>query len=507
MGSKSLAIRGVAFNWLGRVCALLITFVVTPILISGLGNEAYGIWAIAMSLTHYYSLADLGLRSAAVKYVAQHDARGDHQAANRVVVTALAAYALLAGVVILSASGAAFVFPMAIDTGSQSVETVRWVVFLTGFHLALRVLGQPFDGTLAALKRFDLVNVLAIGAQILQAILVIGILQLGGGLLAMAVITLSVGVLRQLVQFHFARRVVPTLSIHWRFFSWSDMKTLFGFGSLTILTGVARRLTQSGGGLMVGVFLGPVMVAYYAVAEMLVLRASGLNKGVTSVVMPLASQLDAQNRVDTLREVLFVVTRSLLAMAVTFATIFIALGSPLIERWINPSYAPHTYPVLCLLALAMVFRLPSNCGRTILKGMARLRFLVLLAVIDITIFFGLGALLLGEYGLVGIAWATLISQALTSGVLLPWFVCWRLEIGLPQYFARCVLPGVLATLPAILVALLLATALPAGSLLEVILQAGIIGGAAVGGIYFACFSQDERRSMFRAMIPARSGRA
>ncbi len=506
MGTKSLAIRGVAFNWLGRGCALLITFVVTPILIHGLGDASYGIWAMVMALSHYYALADMGLRGAAVKYVAEHHARGDQAAVNRVVVTSLAAYGLLAGVVLLFAVGAAFAFPMVFDIGSHSITTIRWVVLITGVNIALRIFCQPFNGALAALKRFDLINMIAVGAQVLQAVLVVTALHLGGGLLGMACVTLFVGLVRQLAHYRLAMHALGTVSITRAFFSRSDLKTLFGFGSLTVLTGVARRLTQYGGSLMVGFFLGPAIVTYYVIAEMLVLRAAGMNKGVTSVVMPVASQLDAQNRTDELKEVLFVVSRNLLAMALVFAAIFIALGYSLIELWIDPEYAPQAYPVLCLLALAMVARMPSNCARSILKGMAQLQYLVVLAVIDIVLTLGLGAILITQYGLVGMAWATLISQTLTAGIMLPQYVCKRLGLSLNQYLVQGIVPGVIAAVPAIVTAALLGSLVARDNLVDVIAQACYIAAAAAVGVYFFCFNREERRSVVRSLLPKRRTR-
>ena len=503
MGTKSLAIQGVAFNWLGRGCALLITFVVTPILIHGLGDVSYGIWAIVMSLTHYYALADMGLRGAAVKYVAEHHARGDQTAVNRVLVTSLAAYGLLAGVVLLFAVGAAIAFPLVFDIRSQSITTIRWVVLISGTNVALRIFCQPFNGALAALKRFDLINMIAVGAQVLQAVLVVTALHLGGGLLGMACVTLFVGLVRQLAHYRLAMHALGTVSLTRTFFSRSDLKTLFGFGSLSVLTGVARRLTQYGGSLLVGFFLGPAIVTYYVIAEMLVLRAAGMNKGVTSVVMPVASQLDAQNRTADLKEVLFVVSRNLLAMAITFAAIFIALGYSLIELWIAPEYAPQAYPVLCLLALAMVARMPSNCARSILKGMAQLHFLVVVAVIDIVLTLGLGAILITKYGLVGMAWATLISQILTAGIMLPQYVCKRLGLSLKQYLVKGIVPGVIAAVPALVTAALFGSLVTRDTLIDVIAQACCIAASAAVGVYFFCFSREERRSVVHSLLPKR----
>ena len=61
MSDKKLAIRGVVFNWLGRASSLVIAFVVTPIIVTNLGNGNYGVWSLLMAFASYYGLMDLGL--------------------------------------------------------------------------------------------------------------------------------------------------------------------------------------------------------------------------------------------------------------------------------------------------------------------------------------------------------------------------------------------------------------------------------------------------------------
>ena len=89
METKTLAVRGVAISWLGRVCGLAVTFFVTPILVHGLGEATYGLWSIVMALTGYYGLVDLGIGKASTKYIAEFDAKKDELAVRKVVDTSV----------------------------------------------------------------------------------------------------------------------------------------------------------------------------------------------------------------------------------------------------------------------------------------------------------------------------------------------------------------------------------------------------------------------------------
>ena len=125
MKHKRLAIRSVVANWLGRACSLLIVFFLTPFVVHTLGDESYGLWAILMSVTSHYALADMGLRGAATKYLAQYDATEDRRAINRVMATSLAVYMVLALCCFLIAICLALVFPLLFDIGDQNCTVIE----------------------------------------------------------------------------------------------------------------------------------------------------------------------------------------------------------------------------------------------------------------------------------------------------------------------------------------------------------------------------------------------
>src|SRR5262245_26853157 len=101
-GSGARVVRNTLANGAGQVLTVLISLVMTPFLIDGLGVEAYGVFVLALTLTFfggYAALADLGVEGAAARYVAE--ARSDHDVAtvNRTVSTAAAFFSGVALVV------------------------------------------------------------------------------------------------------------------------------------------------------------------------------------------------------------------------------------------------------------------------------------------------------------------------------------------------------------------------------------------------------------------------
>jgi O-antigen/teichoic acid export membrane protein len=494
MSTSRVVFRGVASNWLGNVCAIAITFFITPIIIRGLGDEAYGLWSMVMSLSVYYALSNMGLRAAGVKYISQFEAVDDREQVNKVVVAMLAAYVPVAVCVLMAATCIAFAFPYFVATEQIQAATIRWVIIVSGASVSIGIIGEVFAAILVALKRFDQINVLGVGSQLLQAVLIAAAILNGAGLMAMAWIILLVTTLRQVWTAWLAFRAAPFISLSLRLFVWATLKMLLGFGLLNVLVAAARRMNQYGGTIIIGLVQGPVAVTFYAIASSLANKVEDLGQGVNSVLMPVVSQLDAQKRRGELHAAFFLTSRTLLAVSLAVGTVFVALGKPLIALWITPEHAEASYGVLCLLAVAMAVRMPSTSAANVLKGTARMRPLVRVATFEALLTLALGILLVNIFGLLGMAYATVFSQALIACLLVP-LTCRVIGAPLTGYVIKATLPGVIAALPGMAVACALWSWLPPTRLLHVILQAGLICAITAVAIVLVCFDEHLRSSI------------
>src|SRR5436190_42665 len=71
--------RNVSTGYLKTGSSALITLVMTPVLIAGLGTEAFGIWIVIGSLALYREILQFGFSTATPKYVAEYAALDDQE--------------------------------------------------------------------------------------------------------------------------------------------------------------------------------------------------------------------------------------------------------------------------------------------------------------------------------------------------------------------------------------------------------------------------------------------
>jgi len=499
MSSRRLAIRSVAFNWLGRAASLLIAFILTPIIIKGLGREAYGIWAIVMSVASYYALADFGMRGAAVKYIAQYSAGKDRESLNQVLAVSLRVYAILAAGTIAVSAAVAWLFPYVFDIQQQSTRSVQWTVFLCGAAVSARLLGQVFRAALNALIRFDARNILAITAQCLEAGLMIAAVWSGYGLVGMAVAVLFVAVLDQLAGAVVALRLLKPISLSRDNFDRDILGKLLRFGSLNVLVNVSGRASRFSGPIIIGALLEPAVVPFFAVADSLTHKALSLTKSVTSVVMPLSGRLHAQDRREDLAAVLVQTARILLAIALGLAVVFVFMGRSLIELWIGPGFSNDTYPILCVMTAALVVTMVSGGIPSMLTGTGHIRFVAAVQLIRAGITVVLSIVFVLLWGPIGAAWSALLPRVASHIFILPSYAARQYGLSWPVFMRRVGVSAVLATAPGLIVAAALANYAPPGRLLEWLIQACVVGTVTAVSTFLFCMDAGLQKEVLRLL--------
>lgn len=504
--TKQLAVRGVAFNGVARVVSIVIVFFLTPFLIRTMGVELYGLWTVVMGLTNYYALADMGLRGAGTKYIAQYAAADDREALSRVIVTCLGVYSLLALIPLVSAALLAAGFPylfqpvLADVQGKIDLPTIRAVILITGVVLSVRVVGQVFGAALVGQTRFDESSSLGMAHELTQAVLWVYVLRAGYGLLGVALVMLGMTLATQTVQAGLALRSLPDLSLSPSKFDRPMLHRLFSFSMFNLLVNGSHRLHTYAGSLVVAMFAGALPVASYSIAESLMRHAQAFTKTITNVVLPVASRFQSQQRRDDLQQLLVMAPRALLSLTVLIAIVVAAWGDDLIRLWLGkPDLAVQTYPVLVLLSAAGVFSLTAQGFISMMLGMGNVRTMSLLAVFDALVMLAVGTPLAWFYGATGMAAGVLATHLLCSGVLIPHFTAKSVKCSYGWLLAQTLPLPVLANLPSAGLAWLIATYSPTKNLPLLVLQAlsvALISGACS---FFICLSPRMRTTVLASV--------
>jgi O-antigen/teichoic acid export membrane protein len=211
------------FNVMSFAVQVAVVFLVSPILVHGLGDDRYGAWTLVNSVIAYMALADLGIGAAVLRYVARFEALRDKEAINRVFSTSLAIFTCAGAVVLLVTSSLALFWQHPFGLQGDLAGEMRFMLGILGANFAMLLPMGNYKTVLRALEKYPTVNVIRVAALLLRNAAFVAIIYLGGGLRAIALAIVVASLLDNVSSFWAAHHFMPSLRFSIRFI---DRKTI-----------------------------------------------------------------------------------------------------------------------------------------------------------------------------------------------------------------------------------------------------------------------------------------
>jgi O-antigen/teichoic acid export membrane protein len=433
-GRRALLVNAAA-SWLGFAAQVAVTFFLSPILIHGLGDRRYGIWALVDSVLAYLTLFDLGVAAAVVRYVARFEATRDRRELNRVFNTSLGIFTAAGGLALAVGLSMGFFGLNALRVPSDLQPEARVALLLLSVNLALGLPLGVFPAVLDGLGRYPAKTLVRTTGLIARIPLFISIIQSDGGLIEIAwMITIS-NLLEHFALAVAARCYLPELRFAPSLIDWQTFRRIRGYSLNALLAMLAGRVSFQTDSVVISVFRGPQYITFFAVASRLTDYVKSSLRAVTTVLTPAISTLEARGDHAAIQRVLLNGTRYVLWTILPVQAGLILLGKPFLTLWLGPRLAEESYPILVILTLPLALALSQSITGRILYGIGKLRWYARLAILEAVANLLLSVALVTGYGIEGVAWGTTIPNLLANGILAV-YVCRLLKVNVLVYLRQ-----------------------------------------------------------------------
>lgn len=430
--------------------------VVTPIIVGALGTEQFGIWALIGSILGFVGLLDLGIGPSVIRFAAEQRGREARDETSELTSTAFAIYLVLTLVTMLLAVLVAWLLPLAVQISDQYVRAAQVAVLISIGTFVLRFPVGLFSYLLAGQQRYDVLNIGNLLGAVLYFVLAVGILYVAsGGLVALALIAVAVTACRLLLPLLWLERELPELRLRRSLVTRRRAAELLRFSSRSMLIQVASKVVVSTDVIVVGIIFGSVAAGVYGIPAKLFALAFGVGIAATTLLFPLLSELEGAE--DRERQERYLVSGVRLGLAVV-----VAVGSPLVllpdrflEAWLPSDFdVSASVPILVILMVSLFFAQPGHLLAQFLVARGRHGRLAVarLATVAVNLLLSIGLALWVE--LWGVALATLVTEALSLTVVLPYLLRRESSASLRALAAAWVRPvalGGIASIPTLLV--------------------------------------------------------
>jgi O-antigen/teichoic acid export membrane protein len=429
--------------------------VVTPIIVGALGTEQFGIWALIGSILGFIALLDLGIGPSVLRFAAEQRGRGVKDETSELTSTALAIYLVLALVTLLLAVVLAWLLPQAVEISDQYVRAAQIAVVISVSTFVLRFPVGLFSYLLAGQQRYDILNIgNLLGAVVYFGLAVAVLYVADGGLVALALITVVVAAVRLLPPLFWLKSELPELRLRRSLVTRRQARELLSFSSRNMLIQVASKVVVSTDVIVVGIIFGSVAAGVYGIPAKLFALAFGVGIASTTLLFPVLSELEGADDRERQERYLLAGVRLGVAVVVAIGLPLVFLPDRFLEAWLPSDFDVSTAaPILAILMVSLLFAQPGHLLAQFLVARGRHGRLAVarLATVAVNLLLSIGLALWVD--LWGVALATLVTEALSVTVVLPYLVRRESSASLPGLAAAWLRPvglGVLAAVPTLL---------------------------------------------------------
>lgn len=447
-------VRNVSSSWIALGTTVLVGLFLWPFILHHLGDAAAGIWILIFSITGYYGLFDLGIRSSVVRFISKAKATGDLEYASRLISTSLFSYSCIGAlslvITLLVSVNIDHIFR--IEPSFRS--TARVLLLIVGSAVSL---GFPLGlagGILEGLQRFDITNIADIASTLIRALLIVIALRHGGGLLTVAVVTVMVPIIFAAVRWTCAlhlMRVRLSLSL----VNKRTFREMASYSGATFIAIVSARMRFRSDEIIIGTFLSAAAITYFNVGGRIVDYAEEVVEKFAQILVPMSSHSDARGDMARLRKIFIIGNRFSSFITFPITAILVVLGKSVIEAWVGKKYIAASYPVLVLMAIPSSLMMAQSASGRILFGMSKHKTWAIVTFAEGAANILLSILLIRPYGIVGDALGTAIPLTATMIFFLPQHVCHKLQIPVRTFLREAYTLPVVACVPLIAVLMLL----------------------------------------------------
>jgi O-antigen/teichoic acid export membrane protein len=295
-----------------------------------------------------------------------------------------------------------------------------------------------------------------------------------------------------------SHRIQPTLKIRLRGVTRESFREVLGFGVWHGIVQFGNVVTFAMPPLVVGRVLGADQIVFFSIPFMLADRLRMVVVGMANTLAPIAAGTLVSGDRDQFRSLIVTGTLAAATMCLPVGAILLVFCKPFLVLWMGDEFA-WSWVVYGIVMIAMFGRITQAPTLHVLLGGGRIRGLAYVQLLTAVATVVLMIVLVTHttWHVIAVAVGVTVPLFLSHTVFLPWYAARQMSLSLPHYLLRSYLPPLLATLPGVLLALLLNRVWPPTTWSILIVEGAASLGVSTVTAWSTCLDQSIRERLMR----------
>lgn len=381
---RGLLARNSIINLIGQLLPMAAGVLTIPYIVRGLGTDGYGILSIAFMVLGYFSIFDLGLSRATVKFVAEHLTPEKISRVPELVWTSLS---LLIGLGVIAGAAAAALVPIAVThllkMPPSFAGQARTALFLLCASMPIMLGNDALRGVLEATQHFDLVNTVKVPGSICFYLFAAAAIPFGIRVPGIVLILIAIRLCTACIYLAMCCRVIPGL-LSKAALSWNAVRPLASFGGWVMVSNITGPIFGNIERFLIASLLSVSALTYYSVPFDLVGKITIFPSSIAPTLFPYFSFHGTGSR-----NVSDMTTRSmkyLLLLLTPITAVFVFFAKDILQLWLGSQFAAKSAVVLQITAVMFFINSFAYIPYTSVQALGRPHLKAILDVVALPIY-------------------------------------------------------------------------------------------------------------------------
>lgn len=396
------------YGFLSYAVPLVFTIVLTPVIIRNLGVEKYGLFVLASTITGFFSLLRFGMGYGVAKAVSEYYGNQRPAGVGEVIGSTITILGVVGIVGFVLTSLIGFWGLDFLNIPLVYHPQARLVFFLSGLVFIFSGIESALANVLAGAQRLDSQAKIYLSVMSGSNAVMIILVLLGFDVASLVVVQLTASIVTLSGYYIVSRRLLRDISLRLTF-SWRYFKPFLKFNIFVYLHEAASAFLFQADKLIISIFSGPAAVSYYNIAGTVSQKIQGTGTSLTAIFFPVASAMAATERYFELGNIYRRVMRTIFLVAGGLAVTLATFGEPLLLHWVGQEFVDKGLIALYILTITHFLLAVYAAVSYFIIGLGRVKYVAGCTSLFVVLNMVFLLILFPRYGIVGAAWAYMLS--------------------------------------------------------------------------------------------------
>ncbi len=407
-------IKNTFYHVLSQIIGIFFPIILTPFIISHIGQVEFGIYALVLGLIGTFGLFDLSLSTSFIKFISEHYNKREFDELNRTINTGLFFYVSFS----LIASFAVYLFSFQIvrliNIPADLVETAVYALRIGLIIFFMATSSTIFVSILISLQKMYINSILGLIVNFINFCITILLLKLGYGLNGVLYSQLGTVFISVIINIILAKKALPEMRLSIVDMNIQSFKKMSNIGVQMQISKIAGFISDKYDEFLLSYFSVLNNVTFYNLAGRITRFGKFFPLQLFQQVAPAAAELNALEKKDKLNQLFTDSTKYLTLVSLPIFFYIFTFADLIIQTWVGDGYTFSVY-LLRILIIGQVLNLMISApGNSIIPNLGIPKYQMYEGIIGLGLNLILSFLFIKYYGILGAAIGNTIATVISS---------------------------------------------------------------------------------------------